>query len=141
MCVRTAFHLMIFENGLWHMEAQRTQRWIILAAYHISLPCFFFFLFTWQNISHPRRLSPSSYSLISEFHFLSASICFGWLMRGETESESGRVVHFLWACECGAIICFSEGVVVQRQPAAEACLLYLIGTESVTLIKNPEKAP
>lgn len=47
------------------------------------------------------------------------------------ENDGGRVVHFLWASKCGSIICFLEGV-VQKQPAGELCLLYLIETESVT---------
>lgn len=52
----------------------------------------------------------------------------------EKEGGEGVVGEWLSFCEseCGIIICFLEGVVVQRQPAGEPCLLYLIGTESMT---------
>lgn len=50
---------------------------------------------------------------------------------GEREGGGGELLIF-FESECGIIICFLEGVVVQKQPAGEPCLLYLIGTESMT---------
>lgn len=119
-----------FENGLWHGEGQRTQCWIILFAAHIRFSCFLFVM--WQD-TFSYLLSPLSYCLVS-FSPIIDLIWTADVEKEEKEGGEGVVGEWLSFCEseCGIIICFLEGVVVQRQPAGEPCLLYLIGTESMT---------
>lgn len=50
----------------------------------------------------------------------------------ERERDRGVALLIFFESECGIIISLLEGVVVQRQPAGEPCMLYLIGTESMT---------
>lgn len=139
LCAR---HRMIKENVLWHVEGQRTQHWIILVAPHIRFCCFLLLFFVFVHVtthnSYLRPFSPPCYYGLS----FSWSIDVIWATdvgrKDEEKRESERkrkrewVVDFLWVCECRSIICFLEGVVVQRQPAGEPCLLYLIRTDSVT---------
>lgn len=146
LCISALFHalqrvcmcacalcLMGSENGLWHVEGQRTQHWIILVAAHIRFSCFL--LVVWHG-TFSYLLSPSSHTLVSFSH----SIDLIWTADVEERDkggerggeEEGRGLLVFFESECGIIICFLEGVVVQKQPAGEPCLLYLIGTESMT---------
>lgn len=48
------------------------------------------------------------------------------------ERDRGVTLLIFFELECGIIISLLEGGVVEKQPSGEPCLLYLIGTESMT---------
>lgn len=129
--------LTIFGNGLWHAEGQRTQHWIILIAPHITFSCFLFFFFRHVTRHFLPPEGCARLPVIVALRFLRHRSESGRMMwRRKREGEGELLIFF--ESECGSIICFLEGV-VQKQPAGEPCLLYLIGTESVTpWLKKPQ---
>lgn len=124
---------MIFENAVWHMEAQRTQHCITMAAAHIRFFCFFL----WQDkFSYP--LSPSPRCLFSFSHSRAGSV---EVEDGGGEREDrGRQGNFLSVWKCGIIICFFSGCCSEaagwRTPPAAAPNRH---RERDAWLKNPMK--
>lgn len=134
-----ALHLMIFANGMWHVVCQRTHYLITLVAAHISLSCFY--LVRW----HETHLLPEA---ALTFLFVCTGVSFSHgidlLCTADLEEEErkkGREAELLNFFECWSVICFLEGVVVQKQPAGEQRrAVPNRNRERDALIKNPIKA-
>lgn len=133
-----ALHLMVFENGLWHVEGRRTQCWIILFAAHIRFSCFLFVI--WQD-TFSCLLSPVSYCLVSFSHIIDL-IWTADVEKEEKEGGEGVVVEWLsfWAWVWNHYLlfrgcCCSEAAGWRALPAVPNW-----NWEHDALIKNPMKA-
>ena len=133
-CVHVCVCVCVFVPCIWWSLKMVCDMWKAGAVNHIACSSNYILLFSFchvpQNTFHTWGCSHLPVNM--EFHFLTASIWFGPQMwrREEREGERGLLIFF--ESECRSIICFLEGVVVQKQQAGEPCLLYLIGTVSVT---------
>lgn len=143
-CVRVCVCLRLASHDLWKWfvtcggPEDTTLNHIDCSSYYILLFPFFFFFVTWQDtFSHLK----AALAFLLLWRFVSCGIDLSraaWCGGGRERKEGEGELLIFFESECGSIICFLEGV-VQKQPAGEPCLLYLIGTESVTpWLKKPQ---
>ena len=95
----------VFEKGLWHMEGQRTQHWIILP---LILNCLIF------HILQPALAFLLLFSFIFSQHRSDADRRFRGERRERRGNGGGGGLLISFESECGIIICFLEGVAVRR---------------------------
>lgn len=140
-CVRVCVCLRLVSHDLWKWfvtcggPEDTTLNHIDCSSYYILLFPFFFLRHVTRHFLPPEGCA--RLPVIVAFRFLRHRSESGRMMwRRKREGEGELLIFF--ESECGSIICFLEGV-VQKQPAGEPCLLYLIGTESVTpWLKKPQ---
>lgn len=129
--VDVGVRLMISENGLWHMEGQRTQHWITVAAAHIRFSCCFFWFFC---VCVTRQILVPAPTFLSWFIFIFSQPAWFWQLvwrwgAGANGEDRGGKVIFFESENVELLSAFLVGV-VQKQLAGDHCLLHLIATEA-----------